>query len=177
MCVCFNITHVKQWHYLKRVQQFTTVFSGHNTTSVSVWEAFKIRIIGTKSWKYKAKIPRHWCGPDPPHSDWWAGWLHPETWSPWRHSFPASPSETGGNMHPISIGGEEFTNAHVWVHTLMDSSRPPCACPFSARPSSSDVNPSMLWERLCSSSWRLSSRAARVRSFKHTHTKQELVWG
>lgn len=52
----------------------------------------------------------------------------------------------------------------------MDSSRPPCACPFSARPSSSDVNPSMHWECLCRSSWRLSSRAARVRSYTHTHT-------
>lgn len=81
--------------------------------------------------------------------------------------------------HHISPGGEGGANARVpRAHaTLMDSSSPPWAWPFSARPSSSDDNPSMLWERRCSSSWRLSSRAARVRSYAHTrtHTHQEMI--
>lgn len=79
-------------------------------------------------------------------------------------------STTGCEMkgsHPVHAPHDGAGRIKTDKLTLMDSSSPPWACPFSARPSSSTpgVSPSMLWERLCSSSWRASSSAARVRSY------------
>lgn len=75
--------------------------------------------------------------------------------------------QKGNTPHGDQGSQHSYLRPRKNTHTLMDSSRPPWACPFSARTSSSrpNVSPSMLWERLCSSSLRLSSRAARVRSY------------
>ena len=60
-----------------------------------------------------------------------------------------------------------------FMFTLKDSSRPPCP-PFSSLSSSPAwPRPSAAWLCLCSSSWRLSSSAARVLPWNqstHTHT-------
>lgn len=65
--------------------------------------------------------------------------------------------------------------------TLKDSSRPPCP-PFSSLSSSPAwPTPRAAWLCLCSSSWRLSSSAARVlpwNQFTQTHTQlmQRSTW-
>lgn len=123
-------------------------------------------------------LPQHWCGPVPLHSDWWADWARLLTWSPWRRYALASPSATQW-WRPLLIANWIISysgNCRLdEMRTLMDSRRPPWVWPFSALPSSSrhDVNPSMLCERLCSSSWRLSNRAARVRSCAQSDTNKD----